>query len=68
MMDKDIPLKVWGQSFRKYLNENLEGMLYLDVLILKFPEARSCWTAFDSFLSFDATTIAKWKYSSNFEP
>lgn len=39
----------------KYLDE----ILYLDVFILRFLEARSCWTAFAIFLSFDATTIAK---------
>lgn len=32
--------------------------LYLDVLILRWLEASSCWVAFASFLSFDATTIA----------
>jgi len=31
---------------------------YLDVLILKFGEANSCWTELANFLSLDATTIA----------
>lgn len=34
------------------------NQFYLVVLILKFLEARSCWTEFANFLSFDATTIA----------
>lgn len=33
-------------------------IFYLEVLILKWLEANSCWTAFANFLSFDATTIA----------
>lgn len=33
-------------------------IIYLDVLILRWLEASSCWTAFANFLSFDATTIA----------
>lgn len=36
----------------------LENTLYLEVLILKWEEASSCWVAFANFLSFDATTIA----------
>lgn len=32
--------------------------IYFDVLILKFGEANSCWTAAANFLSLDATTIA----------
>jgi len=34
------------------------GIFYLDVLILKFGEANSCWIELANFLSLDATTIA----------
>jgi len=33
-------------------------LVYLEVLILKWDEANSCWAACANFLSFDATTIA----------
>ena len=41
-----LVMKPWDRHF------------YLDVLILKFGEANSCWTELANFLSLDATTIA----------